>query len=192
MSEKELVANYGHKARVTQGKVVATANEDITPFEYGEIFPMPDDDFIASMHRDYGNGIPSGNQQEHDEEQQHVGGNSDIDEAWEDEVEDGAEEDSIPDHTGLGAVADEQGDDSDEAAQTLTELALANDIDPEDFDDWQGVEDAIENAINPPKPKPAAKKVAKKFAPAKKAVIVKQAPPKTGGINRPNRGAFGR
>lgn len=57
--EDTLVANYGHAAVVRDGNTVKKANEDITPYDYGKIFPKPSAKGLAEA---TGLPVPAGSQ----------------------------------------------------------------------------------------------------------------------------------
>ena len=217
----EELKKYAHKARLgSDGKLMAPANDDITPYDYNVIFPFPDEAFIASLESEYGNGLPDSGGEHSDAEPgeaAHMGSASEIDSAWNEEIEEGnpdeipmefASDEAPVDHTGLGEQADAGDTDS---ASTLTELAVQHGLDVEAYPSWTGVEEAIEHMVNPPPaPRPAVKKAmvrpaaipAKKIAspapaaaPARKLALTRPgaapaAAPKPGGLVRPNRGAF--
>lgn len=178
--EAELVKDYGHKAVMEGAKVLRPANDDITAYNYDEIFPYPDDEYIAYLNSEYGNGVPKNSEHGDDEPggAASVGSAADVDQAWEEEIAEGHPEDEtaaggelaegeVIDHTGLGEAAD-GGDEA--AAEALTSIAQSHGIDTEGYADWTSVEAAIEEAVNPPPPPTPAKKLAVKKA------IVRPAP----------------
>lgn len=180
--EAELVKDYGHKAVMEGAKVLRAANDDITAFKYDEIFPFPDDDFIAHLNAEYGQGVRKNSEHQDDEPggAANVGSAADVDQAWEEEIQEGNPEDETAaaggelageelDHTGLGEAAD-GGDEA--SAEALTSLAAQHGIDTEGYPDWSSVEAAIEEIVNPPAPPPVAKKLA-----VKKAIVRPAAAP---------------
>lgn len=164
MEEKDIVQAYGNKQVVEHGKIVKPANYDITAHNYDEIFPYPDEEFIAAMEAKYGNGVPQDTAADAEAgETARAGSASDVDQAWQEEIQEGAPEDEqaaaeAPDITGLGALAD--GNDQD-AAQTLTGLCGEHGLNPEDFATWQEVEDTLLAATAEAEPEPEPEPVAK-------------------------------
>ena len=216
MTEAELVASYGHKAVVENGKTLRVANDDITAHNYDEIFPFPDEEYVAAMEAKYGNGVPQDTGAHEDAgEATHTGSAAEIEQAWNEEIQEGnlGEAASIE---GLGEKADAK---DEAAAQTLTEVAVEVGVDVEAYASWAEVEAAIvetrvardEAPLEPEPVKPTPRPVLKRPAPVAKpgiarpgiakpalalrrpgapAPVAKPGPGKPGGLLRPNRAAF--
>jgi hypothetical protein len=61
-TEDELNESFGHDAeRSPQGKVLKDENEDITPFNYDELFPKPD---VTALRQRYGGRVQPGSREE--------------------------------------------------------------------------------------------------------------------------------
>lgn len=204
MPEAELLKAYGHKAKVEGQKVIAPANDDITPFNYDAIFPFPDEEFVAKMEAEFGNGVPQERAPDAEAgDAPTTGSAADIDGAWEEELQEGAAEEAATteadeaDVTGHGEAADGG---AQESAQYLTEVAGTLGLNVEEYEDWAGVEAAIHEARaaaepepEPEPPKPAPKPMLKRPVtptPAAKPGLVrpgapKPGAPKPGGVTRP-------
>lgn len=210
MSEPEIVKAYGHKAVIDNGKVVRPANDDITPYNFAQdVFPFPDEEFVAGLEAAYGAGIPATGEQQEEPAGGGVGSDADVEQEWagNEEIPDGNPEGGeAVSVDGLGEAADGG---NVEAQQTLTEVAATHSIDVEQLADWAAVEAAITEAtgVQEPEPepepaKPAPRPIVKpggvKLAPRPAGKlplrpVVKPAPVagKPGGLVRPNAKAFG-
>ena len=159
MSEAELVKEFGHPARKDKdGKVFLQSNELLHPYNYTEIFPEPSDDYIAGLAKEFG-GESAKAQKWDDSEASDApppvtraatkvakkGAKPAPAPEPEPEPGPGPEEEDL---ATLGATADDSTDEgADSAAARLTELCSEKGIDPNAYDTWVAVAEALADGI---------------------------------------------